>query len=130
MEHPNKVFCNVMSPDRKHLAVGNGRDAIQMWDWQTKTKAKTIDGSTFPLLTRNVILPVFTSDSRLMAYRKELNVVLLNMEDYSVEHLIEWDKAINSIIFSPNDRLLAMNSDIVTDVYDLNDYSFVQNYKT
>lgn len=28
LEHDNKVFCNVVSPDGKYLAVGNGRETI------------------------------------------------------------------------------------------------------
>lgn len=66
----------------------------------------------------------------MIIYRKDFNVVLMNTSDFSVARTIEWDKAINNIVLSPNNRSLALNGDVYTNVYDLTDYSLIQSFKT
>ena len=48
LEHPDQVYCNVVSPDGQYMATGTGREALHRWYWPDKKLLKELQGSTFP----------------------------------------------------------------------------------
>lgn len=53
----------------------------------------------------------------------------MKMADYTVKHVVQWDKPINSMLVSPDGHLLALCSDMFVDVYQFHSNTFIQNFK-
>jgi WD40 repeat protein len=80
----SEVVSVAFSPDGKHLAIGQGRDGLSIWDWAAKKRIARVDAPSGPLALK------FSPNGRLL------------LSGHNQDGLLLWDWDPPTLRASPN----------------------------